>query len=381
MKSALLRRTVTVAVGFAVAVGLTGFGPPVSADTGEAATGVPGATVPAITACDGGTKQVQLVYVRSPAGADRYAEMAPKIEAMSSQINLAVQYGALRTGGSRGIRYVSNADCSPRIDNVVLASGTNIMDYNSVQRDLVSRGYDSVDRKYLIFLQTTAFCGLASGGTLTAGPSWAMVGTGCWEWNPAGHELLHALGAVNSNAPHGTPGGHCWDDADIMCYDDDGAPGTYPLQDLCPKSSEPDLVDCNNDDYFNTDPAAGTWLANNPNSNVARSPFLSSVAMAPVYTGSKTVTTARAGATAYVTKYQLPTGEWTAKAKIVTNTSSPFFSAVLAVRTPNGVRYVPPAGVQRGSAAYITVEHNTSIEFKLCEGNVTAKSGCTATWW
>ncbi|SDF94436.1 hypothetical protein SAMN05216553_104306 [Lentzea fradiae] len=378
MRSTLLRRTAAVMAGFVVATGLTGVGAPVSADTGGVTSQ---AAVPVAAACEDGTKQVQLLYVRSPAGADRYAEMAPKIETMSAEINSAVQRSALRTGGSRKIRYVGNTDCSPRIDNVVLSSTTNIMDYDSVRKDLSSRGYNSADRKYLIFLQTTAFCGLASGGTLTAGPSWSMVGAGCWEWNAAGHELLHALGAVSPNAPHGTPGGHCWDDADIMCYDDDDKPGTYPLQELCPKSSEQDLVDCNNDDYFNTDPPAGTWLANNPNANVARSPFLSSSAMAPVYTGSKTITTARAGATAYVTKYQLPTGEWTAKAKIVTNTSSPFFSAVLAVRTPNGVRYVPPSGVQRGSAAHITVEHNDSIEFKLCEGNAAAKSGCTATWW
>jgi hypothetical protein len=54
---------------------------------------------------------------------------------------------------------------------------------------------------------------------------------------------------------------------------------------------------------------------------------------------------------------------------------------VLAVRTASGVRYVPPAGVPRGTAAYVTVELNSSVKFKLCEGTAAAKSGCTATWW
>ncbi|WP_340380339.1 hypothetical protein U5640_32200 [Streptomyces sp. SS7] len=329
---------------------------------------------------DAGTKRVQSLYVRSPAGADRYAEMAPRIADMANQIGGAINKSALKTGGALTVRHVRNADCTINVANVTLSANTNIMDYDAVKNDLAARGCNSADRKYLIYLQTTAFCGLTSGGTLNSGPSWAMVGSGCWSWNPAGHELLHALGAVSPNAPHGTPGGHCWDDPDIMCYDDDDNPGTYPLQDLCPKAFADD-VDCNNDDYFSTDPPAGTWLADHPEANVARSPFLTTNALfAPVYTGTKSVTTARAGATAYVTKYQSDIG-WTAKAKIVTNTSSPFYSSVLAVRTSAGVRYVPPAGVPRGTAAYVTVDLDAALDVKLCEGNAAAKGGCTATWW
>ncbi|MFJ8792465.1 hypothetical protein [Streptomyces sp. NPDC102462] len=338
---------------------------------------------PRAAACpedDSGTKRVQALYVRSPAGADRYAEMAPEIRTMANRISGGINQSALKTGGALAVRYVRNADCSIAVANVTLSSTTNIMDFDAVMRDLKSTGYNRTDRKYLAFVQTAAFCGLAREGTLNAGPSYAMVGSGCWSWNSAGHELLHTLGAVSPNAPHGTPAGHCWDDQDIMCYDEDDEPSTYPLQELCPKGFGDD-VDCNNDDYFSTDPPAGTWLANHPESNVAKSPFLTTNAMFPVvYTGTKAVTTARAGATAYVTKYQSDIG-WTAKAKIVTNSSSPFFSSVLAVRTSSGVRYVPPAGVPRGESAYVTVDLDTVLDVKLCEGNATAKSGCTATWW
>jgi hypothetical protein len=356
---------------------LSGVSVPPAATAGAAATG-------AAAACrydDSGTKRIQAVYVRSSADADRYAEMAPKIDSMAKSVSFAVDTSAIRTGGARRIRFVLNTDCSVDVANVVLPSPIDINDNFAVANTLKSMGYTSADRKYLVFAQTGAYCGQAWDGTFTTGPSWAMVGSGCWAWNAAGHELLHTLGAVNPGAPHGTPGGHCWDDPDILCYDDDNKPNTDPLQIRCPKSVEDDSVDCNNDDYFNTDPAAGTWLANHPGSNVATSPFLTTNGDGPVYTGTKTVTTARAGATAYVTKYQRFDGNWAAKAKIVTNTASPFFSAVLAVRTASGVRYVPPAGVPRGTAAYVTVELNSSVEFKLCEGTAAAKSGCTATWW
>ncbi|WP_290060998.1 hypothetical protein [Amycolatopsis solani] len=364
---------------FAVLVlGLTGASvAPLTATAGSAAVG-------AAAACrydDSGTKRVQAIYVRSTSDADRYAEMAPKIDSMAKSVSFAVDTSAIRTGGARRVRFVLNADCSVNVANVALPSPVDINNDRAVADSLKARGYDSTDRKFVVFAQTGAYCGNTFDGTFTTGPSWAMLGSGCWEWNAAGHELLHALGAVSPNAPHGTPGSHCWDDPDIMCYDDDDKPNTYPLQDLCPKSVEDDSVDCNNDDYFNTDPAAGTWLANHPNNNVATSPFLTTNGDGPVYTGSKTIATARAGANAYVTKYQRFDGNWAAKAKIVTTTSSPFYSAVLAVRTASGVRYIPPAGVPRGTAAYVTVELNDSVEFKLCEGNAAAKSGCTATWW
>ncbi|MFD0319256.1 hypothetical protein [Streptomyces flavalbus] len=357
------------------AMALVGTIVPLSSATAAA----PPRTAAACIGDDGGTQKVQVLYVRSPAGADRYAEMADEFAGMATEIGNAVNRSALKTGGELYVRYVRNSDCTVNIGNVVVSSTTNIMEYDSVVQNLRTQGYDRTDRKYLIFVQT-ARCGDAAHGTFESGPSYAMVGTNCWTWPAAGHELLHTLGAVNRSAPHGTPGGHCWDDEDIMCYDDDQNTATYPLKTLCPKAAEND-IDCNSDDYFSANPPAGTWLANNPRSNAAKSPFLTSVTKYHVlYTGEKAVTTARAGATGYVTKYQSELG-WTAKAKVVTSSSSPFYSSVLAVRTSAGTRYVPPAGVPRGSAAHVTIDMDNVLDVKLCEGNADAKSGCTATWW
>jgi hypothetical protein len=84
-------------------------------------------------------------------------------------------------------------------------------------------------------------------------------------WWPEGmlHELTHNLGSVGPNAPHATEYGHCYDGNDVMCYDDDFDPGTYPLTAGCPTipGVMNQVYDCGNDDYFNVAPAAGTYLA------------------------------------------------------------------------------------------------------------------------
>ncbi|HET8952686.1 MAG TPA: hypothetical protein VFN44_19325 [Solirubrobacteraceae bacterium] len=95
-------------------------------------------------------------------------------------------------------------------------------------------------------------------------------------WWPEGmlHELTHNLGSVGPNAPHATDYGHCYDGYDVMCYDDDFDPSTYPLTAGCP--SIPGVMnqvyDCGNDDYFNVAPPAGSYLANNW--NAYDSPYL-----------------------------------------------------------------------------------------------------------
>ena len=176
-----------------------------------------------------------------------------------------------------------DASCVATVTPVVLPRGS-LADFGALFTALADAGYDRTDRKYLTFAESAAWCGLTGGGPgedddrpgpenrYNSGPELATMGTACWGWAPAGHELLHALGAVLPGAPNATSGGHCWDDEDIMCYDDGGIPNPPGhLVKVCPGAPE-NQIDCEGDDYFNVRPPAGSWLANHW--NVANSQYL-----------------------------------------------------------------------------------------------------------
>jgi hypothetical protein len=81
-------------------------------------------------------------------------------------------------------------------------------------------------------------------------------------WWPDGflHELTHNMGGVQSTAPHHTSYGHCYDEHDVMCYDDGSG---IAMVNVCPNVSGAiaEVYDCGNDDYFSPLPGAGTYLA------------------------------------------------------------------------------------------------------------------------
>jgi hypothetical protein len=136
---------------------------------------------------------------------------------------------------------------------------------------------------------------------------WVPLGQASPAQNPSGfwpegflHEMAHNLGAVQWSAPHTThtPGGpsfygHCWDEWDVLCYEDGPAP-THAMRVDCPAS--PGVIaqefDCNRDDYFNPAPPPGNYLATHW--NLFNSVFLApcaSVAPACGGTGTTTVPT------------------------------------------------------------------------------------------
>jgi hypothetical protein len=92
-------------------------------------------------------------------------------------------------------------------------------------------------------------------------------------WWPTGmlHEMTHTMGAVQWSAPHTTqpPGGtsgtygHCWDGLDIMCYADGPAMAHAYSTSVCAAlpGAMDQTYDCNQDDYFNPSPVAGSYLA------------------------------------------------------------------------------------------------------------------------
>ncbi|WP_104083947.1 Ig-like domain-containing protein [Cryobacterium sp. Y11] len=90
------------------------------------------------------------------------------------------------------------------------------------------------------------------------------------------HEIGHNLGAVQYSAPHSSEAGHCFDESDLMCYNDGGpyfARGGV-LTFSC--ASVASAIDCRDEDYyFPGTPPASNYLATHW--NTANSGFLTPI--------------------------------------------------------------------------------------------------------
>ncbi len=236
--------------------------------------------------CDGnGTSgsrfQVMYMYYTS----DRYSSFLSSFQYWAKMADLNYQTSARRTGGQRYMRYVHDANCTISVLKVQvpnnLYNGSNGV--FAVGQWLQNNGYNRSDRKYLVFLDDTdpGSCGIAlkwddDSSSLSnynnrapASASYASVAltfSDCWDTSTTfTHEATHTIGAVQASAPHFNSTAHCSDDYDVMCYD-----GYFAI--VCPGASNNVLLDCNNDDYFHTNPPTGNYLKTHW--NTANSDFL-----------------------------------------------------------------------------------------------------------
>jgi len=220
-------------------------------------------------ACDGNGQsgyRVQVLYVHGSANADRYSQYLASFRGWASEVDVIYNSSAGQTGGTRHIRYVTDSGCNVVVDDVAIDNGS-LNNFGASVNAVQALGYNRTDRKYLMFVDATALCGIAfvgldsqpgQGNSNNSGPSFARVDSGCWSAGPAAHELTHTMGSVNNDSPNHTQYGHCTDDYDLMCYQD--GPGTT-LRIVCPDRAQDNLLDCNHDDYFNTNPQPGSYLA------------------------------------------------------------------------------------------------------------------------
>lgn len=250
------------------------------------------AATPASVPCDNagdGAYRVQAVYAYDPArpGGDRYATVKPLIQRWAVGIDATFQRSAAKTGGTRSVRWVTEPDgqggCVVSVAKVpVRAPSLASSSLDDLRTDLITAGFQRADRRYLTWADTNVLCGLGSTYNFdpspgqsnlnngSGGPAYSRVDAICWGFyeSAEAHELMHNLGAVQASSPNRSSFAHCTDESDLMCYDDDGA-GPAAVRQVCPRSEE-SLFDCNNDDYFSTNPAPGSWLADNWNTADSR---------------------------------------------------------------------------------------------------------------
>ncbi|GIG62503.1 hypothetical protein Lfu02_68750 [Longispora fulva] len=224
--------------------------------------------------------RVQVLYVHGPNN-DRYNQYKASFVQWSLDMDTIFNESAKETGGTRRVRFVHDAACAPTVLNVAVSAAA-IATFGGTIDALKALGYTRVDRKYATLVDTNVYCGIgefAGDDTKSAanrsnfGPTFSRSDNGCWDGFTMAHELGHNLGAVSNNAPNSSGGAHCTDEYDVMCYSDEPY---YPqMRYVCPDRAHENRFDCNHDDYFHTNPPAGSFLATHW--NVADSAFLIAV--------------------------------------------------------------------------------------------------------
>jgi hypothetical protein len=245
--------------------------------TGPSASGAEPASVRCIGDGTSGNR-IQAVYARASDVDDRYGSVVGSLREWMAEADQAVWTSAGQTGGGKRLRFVTDGDCQLDVANVVLTP-TGDDSFSLMRAELILQGLNRSDRKYLVWVDAAVgICGLGEvyGDTRPGqdnfnnrGPMYARVDTPCWQYAEL-HEIFHNLGAVQRDAPHPSAAWHCTDEADVMCYDDD-AGGPVVMSVVCAPEHEA-LLDCGDDDYFSTDPPAGSYLAGHW--NTADSSFL-----------------------------------------------------------------------------------------------------------
>ena len=232
-------------------------------------------TTPAAPCIGDGTdgRRIMLVYARVESDADQYESAVPEIRTMAARVS-----EALRGAGGKVVRWY----CS---GGSVSVARVTVPSYRlaSCRSALQEAGYRSTSRMYVCFMRTSAdgFNGQAeivhdadakvSPSPHDSGPRYASIYS--LAASSAGgllHEFGHLVGAVQCSAPHSScPAGerghhHCYEEQDIMCLKDGGSYYSQggAIVDRCPDASTlAARWDCGRDDYFNPDPAPGSYLA------------------------------------------------------------------------------------------------------------------------
>lgn len=235
-----------------------------------------------VFACDGDGvtgNRTQVLYVRASDMPDRYSTYKASFLSWTSGADQIYRRSAAQTGGNQRMRFVHDSSCTPVIASVVIAP-TAIDDFGATINALRALGYNRTDRTYITLVDANVYCGV---GTVevddsfsqtnfnNVGPSYARIDAGCWSSNVIAHEHMHNLGGVQPTAPNTSKGMHCTDEYDVMCYSD--SPNYPPMIQMCLDSAfNTQNFDCNKDDYFNSNPAPGSYLATKW--NTANSRFL-----------------------------------------------------------------------------------------------------------
>jgi hypothetical protein len=240
-------------------------------------------------------KRVQVIYA-FPQGKPYRPEAVTAIRnTYTKEMEGTVRSESRSTGKEIGIRFVMDTPCNAGslvdVRSVMLSASAGTVNgsqFGQIADELAAKGYNRSDRKYVVFWDGNgAACGIGTLLPIDDEPSPANLHNGypgqgavgalalnmaqayapCWGGHTETHELFHTLGAVQYSSPRSNGLGHCIDEPDIMCYSEGGVNTRVE----CPGVAV-ELLDCNKNDYFNTNPASSSYLFTHW--NTANSRFL-----------------------------------------------------------------------------------------------------------
>jgi hypothetical protein len=224
----------------------------------------------------------QRVLYAHPAGTpDRLAAVKPQIQATMRRLNAVLNDESIASGGpTADYRVRCDAGGEISVDSFTSASAS-FADIVSAAR---TEGYSSNAFDYIVFFHGAAgrSCGIASyndderpgaENVNNLGGGYAIAYAGCWANETPMHEIGHTMGGVQYGAPHSTgTGGHCWDEADVLCYSPDGG----DLHQEGPVyACDTIRFDCGFDDYFDSAPEPGEYLETHWNLGSPANAFIS----------------------------------------------------------------------------------------------------------
>ena len=223
----------------------------------------------------------QVIYARPSNSANRYDLIAPKLADWVNEANAVVNSEAENFDMNADIKIFCDGEEISVLDVSLPISSTPTKE--TIISALKNLGYTNEKIKYIVWYDgeatgcSTGKCrGQSSGpdaddrlsidNANNKGPDYAFLYK-IEDQKLAPfimlHEYSHTMGAVQKNAPNGVDNEHCNDEpplekmgTDIMCKSDNPA---TTFKDSC--SGFQIRFDCNNDDYFNPKPEAGSYLA------------------------------------------------------------------------------------------------------------------------
>lgn len=205
----------------------------------------------------------------------RFSTMAPKMR--QAIYNASGYMDDEGNESPERIRFLCpSGSAEPTLFNISdLAVDDATDDFGKIVNALKARGFNHSNEKYYVFYDAYVGDGSIGGQGQVYGDSRASSdnynnsiaamyaidysdkGLQAPDWVDSLHEMGHTMGAVQKDSTNSNGHWHCKDEADVMCYAEQGV-ATFSSCGLSPQGFE--RFDCRWNDYYGPFPASGSYL-------------------------------------------------------------------------------------------------------------------------